>query len=121
MGSNQNNNTNTTKAVSFGLGGGGGAKPVANAPVVPGPMAAVAAPNIGGGAKPVANAPVANNVIAVQQQQRTIHPDMQSQTIAEIADKWIKMLNAQTQTFKKSCQEVKEWDDFLLAMHHDLN
>ena len=143
--SNQNNNTNTSKAVSFGLGGGGGgggfgnqsvpepmapvaapnigggAKPVANAPVVPGPMAAVAAPNIGGGAKPVANAPVANNVIAVQQQQRTIHPDMQSQTIAEIADKWIKMLNAQTQTFKKSCQEVKEWDDFLLAMHHDLN
>ena len=130
--SNQNNNTNTTKAVSFGgLGGGGGgfggAIPVA-------PTVANAAPNLGGGPKPLANAPVvpnpgvlpgaapvANNVIAVQQQQRTIHPDMQSQTIAEIADKWIKMLNAQTQTFKKSCQEVKEWDDFLLAMHHDLN
>ena len=60
-------------------------------------------------------------VVPATPQQHAIDPDMQSQTIAEIAGKWTTMLNAQTQVFKESCEEVKQWDDFLLEMHSELN
>ena len=52
---------------------------------------------------------------------RTIDPNMQSKTIAEIAQEWTSILNKQTHKFKQSCKKVKAWDDFLLQMHYDLN
>lgn len=54
-------------------------------------------------------------------EETTIPPDMQAQTIAEIASDWTKKLEIQKKKFEVSCTNVKQWDDFLLQMNNDLN
>ena len=121
------------KAVSFALGAGGGLVAGGGLGFAAGGGGAAAAAAAGGaapGAAPgaalapagmlgVAATPAAGTVAV--RELTTIPPDMQAQTIAEIAIDWTEKLKKQTIKFQRSCKNVKEWDDFLLQMNNDLN
>ena len=112
------------KAVSFALGAGGGLRAggglgFAAAGGAAAPGAAPGAASAPAGMLGVAATPAAGTVAV--RELTTIPPDMQAQTIAEIAIDWTEKLKKQTIKFQRSCKNVKEWDDFLLQMNNDLN